>query len=109
MPTQSLTDKYRDQLDGVLHCFDRVIVLGSLHPLCYAKGMTHYLSEQHIRIFDYAQFAQPLSEAIRQQAETLATARDWRSSSSARKTSERSAHSSPVETARDPTRFGAHL
>ncbi|MGB8646907.1 MAG: MarR family transcriptional regulator [Anaerolineae bacterium] len=74
MPAQSLTDKYRDQLDGVLHCYDRVIVLGSLHPFCYAKGMTHYLFEQHIRIFDYAQFAQPLSDEIRKQAETLAAA-----------------------------------
>jgi hypothetical protein len=72
MPTQLLSEKYRDQLDGVLSCYDRLIFSGNLQPLCYAKGMTHYLYEQHIRIFDYAQFAQPLTEQIRANAEKLA-------------------------------------
>lgn len=72
MPTQLLTEKYRDQLDGVLHCYDRIILLGSLQPFCYPQGMTGYLCEHHIRIFDYAQFAQPLTEQIRANAEQLA-------------------------------------
>ncbi len=72
MATQLLSEKYREQLDGVLNCYDRIILIGSLHPLCYAKGMTHYLYKHNIRIFDYAQFAQPLSEQIRENAERLA-------------------------------------
>lgn len=72
MPTQSLTERYHEQLDGVLHCYDRIILLGSLHPFCSAKGMTGYLYEHHIRIFDYAQFAERLREQILQQAERLA-------------------------------------
>ena len=72
MPTQLLSEKYRDQLDGVLSCYDRVIFSGNLQLLCYAKGMTHYLYEHDIRIFDYAKFAQPLSEQIRENAQPLA-------------------------------------
>jgi hypothetical protein len=74
MATPLLSEKYHDQLDGVLHCYDRIVLTGSLHPLCYAQGMTHYLYEHQIRIFEYAQFAEPLSEQIKQNAEQLAQA-----------------------------------
>lgn len=72
MTTQLLSEKYRDQLDGVLNCYDRIVLTGSLHPFCYAQGMTHYLFEHQIRIFDYAKFAEPLTEQIRGNAERLA-------------------------------------
>ena len=72
MVTQLLSEKLHDQLDGMLNCYDRIILTGSLHPFCYPEGMTRYLYEHQIRIFDYAQFAQPLSEQIRQNAERLA-------------------------------------
>jgi hypothetical protein len=74
MATELLTDKYRDVLDGVLNCYDRIIVTGSLPPLCYAHGMTKYLYVHDIRIFDYAQFAKPLTEQIRAKAEEIARA-----------------------------------
>ena len=72
MTTRLLSEKYSDRLDGVLHCYDRVVLTGSLMPLCYAQGMTSYLYQQNIRIFDYAQFAEPLAEAIRENAQALA-------------------------------------
>lgn len=72
MSTQLLTDKYHDQLDGVLNCYDRIIVTGSLQPLCYAQGMTRYLYEQQIKIFDYVEFAEPLRDQIKQNAERIA-------------------------------------
>jgi hypothetical protein len=37
-----LTEKYADQLDGVLACYDRLILTGSLFPFCYAQGMSGY-------------------------------------------------------------------
>jgi hypothetical protein len=58
----------------VLHCYDRVVISGQLAPLCYAKGMTKYLYVQGIRIFDYTKFAEPLRDAIRANAETIAEA-----------------------------------
>lgn len=69
-----LTERYADQLDGVLSCYDRIVITGSLQPFCYAQGMTHYLYQHGIRIFDYAQFAEPLRERIREHAEALAEA-----------------------------------
>ncbi len=72
MTTMPLTEKYADQLDGVLQCYDRIVLTGSLMPLCYAQGMTQYLYTHHIRIFDYPQFAQPLAQAIRENAEAIA-------------------------------------
>ena len=72
MQTQLLTDKYRDQLAGTLDCYDRVVLTGNLKPLCYPQGMTRYLYQHDIRLFDYTQFADPLREQIRTHAEQLA-------------------------------------
>jgi hypothetical protein len=72
METRLLSDKYKDRLAGVLNCYDRIVLTGSLHPLCYAQGMTHYLYQHNVRIFDYAKFAAPLREEIRVTAEKIA-------------------------------------
>jgi hypothetical protein len=74
MATQLLTEKYAESLDGVLGCFDRIVMTGSLAELCYAKGMTHYLYDHDIRIFDYVRFAEPLRDEIRANAEAMAQA-----------------------------------
>ena len=65
MSEELLTEKYAEQLQGVLECYDRVIILGHLGPLSYAQGMTCYLNGQHIRIFDYSQFTEPLRDEIK--------------------------------------------
>ena len=36
------TERYSDKIFGVLHCFDRVIIQGTIPGLCYAGGMTSY-------------------------------------------------------------------
>lgn len=74
MTTELLTDRYAEQIVGVLGCYDRIVISGQLQPLCYAKGMTKYLYQQGIRIFDYTDFAEPLRELVRQNAEQLAAA-----------------------------------
>jgi hypothetical protein len=76
MKTKLLTDKYQQQLEGVLHCYDRIVLSGMLQRLGHAYGMTSYLYEHHIRIFDYAQFAQPFREAIVAHANALAQEHD---------------------------------
>jgi hypothetical protein len=35
---QLLTERYRERLAGVLSCYDRIIVTGTLPGACYAKG-----------------------------------------------------------------------
>ena len=74
MATKLLTETYAEAMDGMLACYDRLILTGSLYPLCYAQGMSGYLRSQRIRIFDYAEFAQELRDKIRSNAEALAKA-----------------------------------
>ena len=69
---QLLTERYRGRLAGVLSCYDRIIVTGTLPGACYAKGMTGFLSARQIRIFDYARFAEPLRDRVRERATELA-------------------------------------
>ena len=69
-----LSEKYSNELDGVLSCDDRIVITGSLDPFCYAQGMTSYLYRHGIRIFDYAKFADGLRERVRENAEALALA-----------------------------------
>lgn len=67
-----LPKKYEEELYGVLHCYDRILISGHLQPLAYAKGMTKYLYQQGIRIFDYPQFGQPLRDMLRDNAHQVA-------------------------------------
>src|SRR3989339_1414619 len=70
-----LTERYQSDLLGVLSCYDRIIITGTLPGACYAKGMSSFLNSRHIKIFDYAKtFADPLRERIRQCAHDLAEA-----------------------------------
>ncbi len=67
-----LSEKYADQMHGVLNCYDRIVIAGHLQPLSYAKGMTKYLYNEQIRIFDYKDFAQPLRDLVRENAVAVA-------------------------------------
>ena len=69
-----LTERYRERLAGVLSCYDRIIVTGTLPGACYAKGMTAFLSARQIGVFDYPRFAEPLRDRVRERAAQLAAA-----------------------------------
>jgi hypothetical protein len=71
---EMLTERYRERLAGVLSCYDRIVITGTLPGACYAEGMTSYLNTHHIRIFDYPRFAEPLRDRIREAAHALAAA-----------------------------------
>jgi hypothetical protein len=68
----SLTERYDDRIAGVLSCYDRVVVTGTLPGVCYAEGMTRFLYANNIRIFDYPQFAARLRDQVRERAAALA-------------------------------------
>ena len=71
-----LTERYADKILGVLSCFDRVVIQGTLPNFCYAQGMAFFLSYNHIRIFDYPRFAEPLRDELRDNAERIAREND---------------------------------
>ena len=71
-----LTERYRDKSEGVLSCYDRIIITGTLPQLCYAQGMTGYMYANRIRIFDYPRFAEPFRDQLRRNTERLAKEND---------------------------------
>lgn len=68
----TIITKYSKKITGVLNCFDRIIITGTLPSLCYSAGMTSYLYSKGIRIFDYPKFAEQFREQIRGNAEKIA-------------------------------------
>ncbi len=68
-----ITEQYKEQIRGVLSCYDRIILKGTLPGWSFAEGMTSFLSANKIRIFDYPEMANNLREEIRQNAERLAS------------------------------------
>lgn len=60
------------KIQGILGCYDRVLLQGNLEGVGYADGMTSFLYSQGIRIFDYKDFVQPLREQIRTNAHKIA-------------------------------------
>jgi hypothetical protein len=69
---QSLTDRYDDQIIGMLSCYDRVMITGTVPVICYAAGMTQFLHTSGIRIFDYPAFAQTLRDRVRESTASIA-------------------------------------
>jgi hypothetical protein len=66
-------ERYDDRIGGVLSCYDRVVITGTVPVICYAEGMTRFLYAHGIRIFDYPQFAQTLRDRVRDCAAALAS------------------------------------
>jgi len=71
--TSALVERYDDRIAAVLSCYDRVVVTGTLPTVCYAAGMTGFLHANHVRIFDYPEFASTLREQVRERAASLAS------------------------------------
>lgn len=69
---RALTDRYGEHIAGVLSCYDRILITGTLPTACFAGGMTSFLYRNNIPIFGYAKFAEPLRERLRETAQALA-------------------------------------
>jgi hypothetical protein len=72
MGVELLTERYKDQIAGVLSCYDRIIIQGTVPGWCYASGMTDYFYKNELRIFDYPKWAEPLRDALRKNMEQVA-------------------------------------
>lgn len=67
-----LTETYAKEIAFSLSCFDRLILTGTLPEISYGQGMTSYLYQKGVKIFDYPKFAEPYKESIRANAELIA-------------------------------------
>ena len=72
MGVELLTERHAAQIAGVLGCWDRMLIFGTPPKICFAGGMTSFLYERKIRVFDYPKFAEPFRNRIRENAERLA-------------------------------------
>ena len=69
----NLIERHAQQIVGVLSCFDRLVLQGTLPSVAYPQAVATELDRRDIRIFEYAkQFALPFREAIRARTERLA-------------------------------------
>ena len=64
--------RHEQEISGVLACFDRVVITGTLTAIAHAGAMAACLAHQGIRLFDYPRWAEPLREELRANAERLA-------------------------------------
>src|SRR3984957_5488750 len=68
----SLSQRYDERIAGVLSCYDRIVITGTLPTVCYAQGMTGFLHARRIRIFDFPEFASTLRDRVRERAASVA-------------------------------------
>ncbi|HWR98643.1 MAG TPA: hypothetical protein VN317_09515 [Candidatus Methanoperedens sp.] len=68
----SLTERYADRIRGVLSCFDRVVITGTIPDICHPGAMAAHLRSRGTRLFDFPRFAEPLRDEIRENAERIA-------------------------------------
>ena len=71
-----LTETYKNRISCVLSCYDRLIIYGTLPEISYSQGMTTYMYQNNVKIFDYPRFAEPYKEIIKINAERIAKEND---------------------------------
>lgn len=69
-------ERHQDKIAGVISCFDRVVITGTLPDIGHAQAMAGYLTYHDFRLFDFPRWAQPLRDDIRNNAERLAAEAD---------------------------------
>jgi hypothetical protein len=71
---EGLVERYDERIAGVLSCYDRIVITGTIPGICHAKGMTSFLYANGILIFDYPKFAAALRDRLRENAAKVAEA-----------------------------------
>jgi hypothetical protein len=67
-----LTQRYSEKISGVIECYDRILITGTLPVLSNASHLTAYMFQNNIRIFDYAKFAEPYRDKLKENAQRIA-------------------------------------
>jgi hypothetical protein len=74
--TDSIPVRYADSICGSISCFDRLILQGTLDPVGHPAGMTSFLYQKKIRIFDFPGFSKPITDKIRAHIASVAKDND---------------------------------
>ena len=68
-----ITEKHEKDILGTLSCYDRVIINATPGKFGYSGGMTHFFYQNELKIFDFHKVFEPVTEAIRENAERIAS------------------------------------
>jgi hypothetical protein len=68
-----VTEKYRDKISGIINCYDRINIRCSAGMLGYADGMEMFFNILGRRCFDFHKVFEPVTEAIKKNAEKIAS------------------------------------
>ena len=49
-------ERHQDKIAGVISCFDRVVITGTLPDIGHAQAMAGYLTYHDFRLFDFRVF-----------------------------------------------------
>jgi hypothetical protein len=61
--------RHGEKIEAVLGCYDRLVITGTLLDVTYPAAVQHRLNERDLRCFELGEFAEPLREAVRENAE----------------------------------------
>jgi len=67
-----ITEAHKEHIHGTISCYDRVIISGAAGKFGYAGGMTSFFYEMGYRIFDFAKIFEPITNAIKENAQRIA-------------------------------------
>ena len=71
-----LTQRYAGQIVGILGCWHRVIITGTLTEVCHTGAVEGWLRRNNIRCFDLKVFAEALWDQVRDHLEGTPTEKD---------------------------------
>ena len=74
MSNTLLTERYQDKIVGVIGCFDRIVITGSLPDCCHVDAMKAQLLKRKIMFFDYPKLVDPLRNRLHTNAQAIAEA-----------------------------------
>ena len=64
-------ERHADKIMGVISCFDRVVIQGTLPDICHPGAITGFFNGYGIRIFDFKQWAAPMRDEINENIKAL--------------------------------------
>jgi hypothetical protein len=67
-----LTERYNNEISGMLGCYDRVIIRGTPGNLGYAEGMTVFFNSRGFKVFDFHKVYTPITDGNKANIEKLA-------------------------------------
>ena len=67
-----ITETHQGDINGILYCYDRVLINATAGTFGYADGMRVFFNTQGYRIFDFANVFTPVTERIKENAERIA-------------------------------------